>query len=255
MRSKEKLLFFGAYLLSVALIIIMLSSFWGGRPVVKEARSVKEGPSANETRTALDDLLHTRMENLLQGFRTAAGNSNKAAGITAMEREQRNFMTLIDSLEKTETVSDAPKKENLEKLLQRFRVGAESNFQLVRASMARPAETQPQTNNVASAELDQLRNQLAEKEATIADLEQQNQAALRERDRTAALLQKAQAAKPSQPRQDASAQEWKRKYDQLKAASDKETAQLNALKNSYKDVVEDNRRLIGQLQTLRAGKN
>jgi hypothetical protein len=43
--------------------------------------------------------------------------------------------------------------------------------------------------------------------------------------------------------------------DKLKENNDRYSAQTEELKKSYKDVVEDNRRLLAQLQAARAGRN
>lgn len=49
--------------------------------------------------------------------------------------------------------------------------------------------------------------------------------------------------------------EWKQKYAALKAGYDKAVASEKALRSAFKTVAEDNKRLLNQLQSLRAEKN
>lgn len=106
------------------------------------------------------------------------------------------------------------------------------------AALQNAAQLKPSSSNSAastSATADQ-------KDKLIASL--QNQLAQKE----AALLQAQSGATSGS--NDA---EWKQKYTALKASFDKLSANEKELKNAYKTVADDNRRLLTQLESLRKG--
>ena len=82
---------------------------------------------------------------------------------------------------------------------------------------------------------------LVDKEQRIADLENQL------KQKNAALQNGGQVTS-----NDAS-NEWKQKYASLKSSYDKLAASEKALRSAYKTVADDNKRLLGQLQSAKKG--
>jgi len=127
-----------------------------------------------------------------------------------------------------------PEIENLRKAL------AEKNQKIAALENAvQKGEGDKATNvNLSSASAD-------EKDKMIASLQNQ----LREKE---AALKSANNA-PAVTASSSDGSEWKQKYAALKASYDKVSANEKTLKNAYKTVADDNRRLLSQLQTMKKG--
>jgi chromosome segregation ATPase len=162
-------------------------------------------------------------------------------------------------------LNDAAEKKQMNALLDAFSRIAAKHVHLVKTHAVGNQGDPGAAAKQASAELEELKEILVQKEQKIQELQSggDKAAALQEKDNIIATLQnRLQQASASQPRTDAGAAEWKDKYEKmrianerLKETNDKYASQANELKSAYKEVVDDNRRLINQLQSARGGKN
>lgn len=265
-RSVAKLKFIAAYLLSVVLLFVLLSSFLKIGSVQTATGNSSPAATKNDNRLVVDELLHQRMDRLSNACASFADRSGSKEAADALQREERSFDICVDSLRKSTASLAGAEKQQLQNLLDGFSRDADRQVQLVKTHAAVNKDSPGAAAAKPSAELEELKAILVQKEQKIQDLRAQNTAALQEKEKTIAALQ-SKASNPSQvvvtkTVPDASAAEWKDKYEKLKAtndklkeASDKYTMQANQLKAAYKEVVDDNRRLINQLQSLRNGRN
>ena len=231
-RTGAKVRFFAIYTLSILLLFFLVSSFF--LPIKKEGAMAK---NTTDKRASTIELLHRRMTPLRNAsltFFTAVSQEAK----DEVDRQAAVFQTLIDSVRNDAAKApDKSEEKELEEVLHLFTDAAGKEQKLVQSYQGKSddgniAATVPATND----ELEELKAILVQKEERIAALEQQKQ--------------------PSQSAVTGSGNpEWKEKYTKLKLAADKSSAQLEAMRSSYKEVVEDNRRLITQLQAARAAKN
>ena len=263
-RKAAKTRFFVLYTVSVLLVLVLFASFTQG----SGNDNYKASSDASATRIAIDDLLHQRLERL-ETVRTQYGKDSSSAATNAIQAEKASFFAAVDSVRKAASLSGADEKQEIESLLTTFSRSAESGVVVVKGNAA---------GGPTKEEMDELKDILAQKEQKIADLEkgsqgnQAGQALLQEKDKTIASLQSKVNALETQlaqqpktatvARNDAGAAEWQNRYnkmketaDQLRSTTKTYETQANALKNSYKEVLEDNKRLASQIQALKAGKN
>lgn len=270
-RKAIKIRFFVLYTLSVVLVLVLFASFTRGNDANNGKALISS--SAAATRVAIDNLLHERLEKL-EAVRTQYSKDTSAAATDAIETEKASFLAAIDSVRKATSLADANEKGDIEALLTSFSRSAESGIVVLKDNSSDNAGK----GGATKEEMDELKEILAQKEQKIADLEkatqgtQGSQALLKEKDKTIASLQNKitslQTQLTQQPKSvqsvsgnDAGAAEWRDKYNKIKAANDqlqstnqRYETQANALKNSYKEVLEDNKRLASQVQALKAGK-
>lgn len=270
-RRMAKIRFFVLYTISILLVLVLVASFTQDR-TGNANKGLLTASSASGTRTAVDELLHQQMEKL-EDIRARYAKDTSRTATDAIQTEKASFFAIVDSVRKAAaSLSDAEKQE-VEALLTTFSRSAESGIVVIKGidSNGKAGPTQ--------AEMDELKDILAQKEQKILDLQkaapggQGLQALVQEKDKTIASLQNkittlettlAQQPKTVQsaPRNDAGAAEWQAKYNKMKEANDqlrsinqKYESQANALKTSYKEVIDDNKRLASQIQALKAGKN
>lgn len=253
-RKKAKARFFTAYAVSVLLILVLASSFLKPTArIVEKLEPLVDGKEDHHS--AIYQTLHQRMERLDKISVTAAGNRSKA-NLDLLYSEESAFYACIDSIRKTFVSNAAPQKEKeLIALLEAFSQAAQKQ-----TNLARGINTTDEAGESSTA----LNQQLWEKEQRIAELESQNRLLAQEAAAAKASLQNRPTVSlpaDQQPVANNGAQ-WQQRYQTLKVAHDrlkesdiKYATQVNDLKKSYKDVVDDNRRLLAQLQAARAGRN
>lgn len=263
-RKAAKLKFFAAYFLSVALLFVVLSSFLRIGAVSEGRQGANAVQAKADTRLAIDQLLHRQMERLISASSLYMLKSASQESSAALKKESSNFLQLVDSIHKETSSMDESEKQQVQTILDAFSRQAEKQVELVKTTTTLNRNTPAAGSGNSSAELNELKGILVQKEQKILELETKSQTALQEKDRTIADLQNklnTQPAAVAQPKQDDGG-EWRDKYEKLKSAHDKlketndrNVSEANSLKTAYKEVVDDNRRLITQLQSARAGKN
>lgn len=275
-RKATKIRFFALYTISILLVLVLFASFTQGR-ISDVGKTILPASSAITARTAVDELLHQQMEKLEDARARYAGKDTSRAATDAIQAEKASFFAVVDSIRKaTASLSDAEEKQQIEALLTTFSRSAESGV-VVLKNAAAAHDIATGKAGPTQEEMDELKEILAQKEQKIMDLERATRGAqgaqnvIQEKDKTIATLQNkitsletalAQQPKQLQPRNDAGAAEWQAKYNKMKEANDqlrsinqKYESQANALKTSYKEVIDDNKRLASQIQALKAGKN
>ena len=254
-RGLAKVRFFAIYSFSVLLILLLVSSF---RKTGDSASGGAEADAELKQRlSAIDALLHQRLE-LLETATLAWAESAGNEKAKAIDDAKTVFQTAVDSVRKANAdLSNLEEKAAILRLLNTFTQAAERESRMAGALAIKSSTTvRSDAGSQGNGMLEQLKKTLAQKEQEIAALQQEKQQAVDEKNNAVAALQNRPAAQPATTqKQDAGSAEWKEKYSRLKTSSDKTSAQLETLKESYREVVEDNRRLITQLQNARAGKN
>ncbi|NTS41466.1 hypothetical protein HRG84_11180 [Flavisolibacter sp. BT320] len=250
-RKKAKARFFVAYAGSVLLLLVLASSFL--KPTAKIVEKFEPFVTKNEDHhSAIYQALHQRMDHL-DKLCVAVAADRTTENLNLLLAEENAFYASIDSVRKTIASFPSPQKEKeLNALLEAFTRAAENQTSLARG-------IQPTTGAGATSS-PALNNQLLAKEQRILELENQNKTLQQEVEDAKAALQKTPPVVQQAPPSNGAV--WKERYESVKKAHDglKETSskyekQVVELKKSYKDVVDDNRRLLAQLQAARAGRN
>jgi hypothetical protein len=253
-RKKAKARFFTAYAVSVLLILVLASSFL--KPTARIVEKFEPFVNGKEDHhSAIYKTLHQRMESLDKICVNVAGNRTKE-NLDLLYAEESSFYASIDSIRKTFVSFSSPQKEKeLIALLEAFTQAAQKQTSLARG-------LSPEENGGAPATA--MNQQLLEKEQRIAELENQNRILSQEIEAAKAAAQNnpTTTVPASQPPVANDGGEWKQRYETMRTAharlqesNSKYATQINDLKKSYKDVVDDNRRLLAQLQAARAGRN
>lgn len=249
-RGLLKVRFFAIYTLSVLLIVLLLSSFL----LPKNSASEHNASSLMiNNRAAIIEQLHRRIAPLQLAAIAISEDGATADAWQNLEKEKAIFLSVVDSIhKKTAVISNEKDKAGIENLLQSFALDADRLHRLAKGYSSAIA-----SGTTGGAELEQLKAMLVQKDARIGELEQQKQLAENEKNTAIAALQNAPAPSPNTvtSRKEQDATEWKNKYNKLKAASEASAAQLENMKTSYREAIEDNRRLLAQLQSVRAAKN
>lgn len=252
-RKAAKLKFFATYTLSVVLIFVLLSSFLKAGPA-DTPNTMVAGQTSAGTLVAADQLLHRQMEKIMNAGSIYVLNNASTEAAAALKQETTNLKLLADSLRTANADADAKEKQDLEALLDVFSREAEKEASLVKTFATVNRGSKSSGAAASTSEMNELKAILVQKEQKIQELETRGATALLEKDKTIADLEKKVKAQPAPGSTDDAAQ-WKDKYEKLKAANEKTVSESNSLKTAYKEVVDDNRRLINQLQAARAGKN
>lgn len=253
-RKKAKARFFAAYAVSVLLLLVLFSSFLKPTArIVEKLEPFVDGKADHHS--AIYQTLHQRMDKLDQVCVNVAGNRSKQ-NLDLLFAEESAFYASIDSIRKTLVTFSTPQKEKeLIALLEAFTQAAGKQTSLARGV------TPSGEAGISPAGMNQ---QLLEKEQRIAELESQNRLLQQEVAAAKESLENSPAVSVPASQQPTvnNGTEWKQRYETMKVAHDrlKETnnkyaTQVNDLKKSYKDVVDDNRRLLAQLQSARAARN
>lgn len=248
-RAKAKLLFFALYAASIGIILFLFVTFFYTGASASTGADVAAG---NSLRTTADALLHQKLESLQQAYTS----EKQTVDTELLERKRAEFINTIDSIRKsTAALGDAGQQTEIEGLLQAFARHEAAQYQV--AKNQKPVITDS-TSAVAALqeELNELKTILVQKEEQLLATEKQSRTALAEKEQQITSLRKNGSFQPLQiGKNDADAAAWKAKYNTLKASHDKTAGQITDLRASYKEVVDDNRRLIAQLQQIRAAKN
>lgn len=234
-QKTAKIKFFAVYIVSVALIIIILAAFRKTEQLPPAAAAENEVGTTDNQLAQADALLHSRMSELDKLRLSAIQNPVKGGGDeSAIQSAETNFILLLDSLEKQKTGLADEQQEALSSLLANFKnelqvknLLHDSYGQVLKRQSAQPVSTD-------NGEAERLRSSLEEKEKTINLLQQQ--------------LARKPATVPQPTEED---RETKKKLASLKTAFDRLQEQNKNMERSYKVVVEDNRRLLTQLQSAR----
>lgn len=261
-QKKSKIRFFAVYMASVALLLIIISSLWKNDASGPATNNIiASSPPESDNLLQADALLHTKLQALDSRYSVAI-----AAGKTGMQAERNNlqaaetdFKTTLDSLEKeAPAAKDEQQRNGLTLIVAGFRQSLQTRSSLINSYTALLNDTSRSVVNVQSpsattdGDMRELKSILVEKEEKLATLEKQRVAGLQEKDKIIASLQsrvnnKTNIPAPVQTITTAGDSEWKQKYIKLKASFDN-TANQN---KSYKALVDDNRRLLSQLQAAR----
>lgn len=288
--KKAKLRFFALYLFGLLLVFVVVSSFWQKKGV--ENQQTGAASERESYFVQVDTMLHSKLEQLDEMYSAYVKDlrSGGDGATTTFLSAKNNFALSLDSIDQQASfLSDGVKKEAMNTVAAKFRKTFEARYnliselaglpkQLIDSNISASAETA-----AMSQEMEELKKILVDKEQKIVELEskvQTNATAnktnpgtesqrlneILEKDKIIAslqtqikqkdaALQKAATVTTSKPvvTNNAADGEWKQKYSSLKAAYDKASANEKSLKNAYKTVADDNRRLLGQLQSMRKG--
>ncbi|RYZ60927.1 MAG: hypothetical protein EOO14_06380 [Chitinophagaceae bacterium] len=249
-QKKAKARFFVAYACSVLLLLVLASSFL--KPTAKIVEKFEPFVTTKEDHhSAIYQVLHQRMD-YLDKFCVAVAADRTTENLKQLLAEENAFYASIDSVRKTIASFPSPQKEKeLNALLEAFTRAAENQ-----TSLARGIQPTGSGATVSPA----MNSQLLAKEQRIQELEDLNKTLQQEAEDAKAALQKAPPV--AQQAAASNGAVWKERYETVKKAHDglkekssKYEKQVVELKKSYKDVVDDNRRLLAQLQAARAGRN
>lgn len=250
-RKKAKARFFVAYAVSVLLLLVLASSFL--KPTARIVEKFEPFVTGKEDHhSTIYQALHQRMDHL-DKICVAVAADRTTENLNLLLVEENAFYASIDSVRKKIISFPNPQKEKeLTALLEAFTRAAENQ-----TSLARGIEPSVNAGKSTSAAMS---NQLLAKEQRIAELENQNKTLLQEVEKAKAALQNTPAVAQQTPVNNGTV--WKDRYEAVKLAHDglkdknsQYEKQVVELKKSYKDVVDDNRRLLTQLQAARAGRN
>ncbi len=269
--KRAKIKFFAVYAASVLLIVIILASLWKGRSSMNEASATPTSVSDGDKFVAADALLHTGMEQLDNRYTTLlTGNRQMLEeNLKSIQEAEVSFKTTLDSMEKgTGSLRDEQQKREMDRVVVSFKKAFQSKAAIMKSYVELLKDpSHPSTlvlqNNPNDPALQELKGILVEKEQKISALELQRQNELSEKDKTIAALQSqlkqfqdGKAVVSAVPQNSSGDQtEWKQKYAKIKAGYDNLVSQNNALNNANKTITDDNRRLLTQLQSIRATKN
>lgn len=262
-QKRAKLKFFAAYIASVLLILVIIASFLQRNPPLSESATAVADPDAKRLMET-DALLHNRMAQVDKAYADSfSGNNLSGDALKSLQAAGISFSSTLDSLSKEAALlKDENRKGEMNHLLENFKRSFETRNALMNGYTALLNDTirnnsggtlltnMPATNDAA---LQELKNVLVQKEEKIAALEKQRLTELAEKDKTIASLQNqvSQRANMSVQTNTGGDSEWKQKYAKLKASYDNLAGQNNSLNKSYKAIVDDNRRLLSQLQSAR----
>lgn len=233
--SPTKVKFFALYLLSVLLAVVVFASLWQRKPetVIVEAAAPATNTEAGKLiqRTFL---LQSRLNELDRLYLGSAGNAAQAQKNTpVIQRAESSFSFLLDSVENEVALTqDEEQKGEWLRLVADFKSSFQNRAALLKTySQA----TTPQNIPVASVnnkEVEELKGTIVEKDRTIASLQQDL------RNKPVTVVQNS-----------GDGGEARKKLANLQAAYDKLQEQSATLNRAYGVVVQDNRRLLTQLQS------
>lgn len=233
--ANVKVKFFLGYLLSVVLgVVVVLSLLKGGsegNQVIANTTAIHNDDDSflEETNAVLQTKLETLSKTYLSNT-TAPTGGQKPAAVEAAESDMKK--TLEDVRARVENLEGSETQVKAQHRLTFFENSFDHQNRLYVQFLQSELKTQNANSTVNAAELEQLKNSLAQKEKEVLAL----QASLREKPSVIAR----------QPTDDA--KQWKEKAAGLKAANDKLSKQVNNMTASYQIIVEDNKRLLSRLQ-------
>lgn len=277
--KKAKLRFAALYVFSLLLIFVVVAAFWQKGLGPRQPAS-QQASGNGEYFMQFDTLLHAKLDHLDEMYSLYLKNLESGNTETTDFLSARNeFSKTLDSIaNQASFLTGGSKKTVMDMLVGRFRSSLEIRNRLINELTYLPKNTaltkvkgMTMDDSYAKTELERLTKVLVEKEQAISFLEQKLQQQtgtggtvdntqmlkeLAEKNNLVASLQAQLKQKDaalqrasSQNNSNASGDEWKQKYSSLKASYDKLAEGEKSLKNAYKTVVDDNKRLIGQLQS------
>lgn len=262
-QKKIKLRFLALYGISLVLIFILVSAFWQ-----KKSSATADVLQAAETETyfiQFDTLLHSRLDELDNMYtlflKASADNTAEANGFLSIKN---SMTTTLDSIaQQAAILASGSKKAAMEMVVNRYKNSLEIRDRLTTQLGSMPRnKSLPQLpensidSSASNTDTERLKNMVAGRDQEITRLEQKAQADLKEKnDLIASLQNQLRQRSPGVISNNPSASdgEWRQKYSSLKASYDKVAESEKALKSAYKIVAEDNRRLLGQLQSMKKG--
>ncbi|HUC80765.1 MAG TPA: hypothetical protein VMR70_07605 [Flavisolibacter sp.] len=270
-KANAKRQFILLYLVSLALIFIVVSAFWK----VSSTETADAVVTTNDDASSfmqIDTLLHAKIDALDAGIARYSTSKN-ANELTTVQRAMYSLQTTIDSVDKQAAILlDGSRKQHMQLAVANFRklvaekrqlLAGGGSVKLSNVAIAGAADSGRQINRARSEEVNQLKLQLGQKEERIRALEQLTSANGQDKDKLIVTLQNQLKQKEAalQQRMNTSVQvprssdtEWQSKYTALKSSYDKASANEKALKVALKTAAEDNRRLLSQLQLMRSEK-
>lgn len=244
-QKKAKLRFIALYACSLVLMIGVVAAFWKKGAAAQPAGELPV--SDDEYFVQYDTLLHARMDQLDERYAIYLKNlqnGNKEATGFLYARDM--LATTLDSIEKQASfLTSGPKKEAIAQVVARYKNSLMIRSRLINELTHIPQKsTLPSTEpdvtstNTSDPDVENLKTMLAAKDQRIADLENQV---------------KQNASQNGRQNTGGGSDEWKQKYNSLKSSYDKLAASEKSLRNAYKTVADDNKRLLGQLQSAKKG--
>lgn len=246
-QRKAKIRFALIYTLSLVLVFVAVSAFWKKLGAGKASETPVVASQAEAFFMQADTALHTRLErydaaarNYLQA-RQNGGEANAASLYAARSA----FGNALDSMERQAAyLTDGPKKEMMVLAATGFRKELQTRESLLNSVVALPKLSTPASVAVPAtdnAEVEALKKQLQEKDATIATLQAQTAARpadnaeaealkkqLREKEAVIATLQTQAAAKPASGNGDAQLRTAVAEKDRLIASLQTQLKQKDA---------------------------
>lgn len=254
-QKKAKISFFAVYIASIVLILVIAVSLFKGTPTALTSTPVIYSAGAV---TKADDLLHAKAEVLDSMYaRSLAGNGTGVIDTIGLSLAKREFQATTDSIAKAaETLQDATEKAEIAALVARFKKAVQVrgdmiNMYAVLLHDSAHTITSVQNTTTNNQELEQLKTILLQKEQRITVLEGQQTVSADDKDKQIAALQKQLRERPVTSMQTSDDGEWKQKYASLMTVYNKVVGQNTTLNKSYQTLVDDNRRLLAQLQSAR----
>ena len=263
-QKKTKLRFLAVYAVSLILIFIVVVAFWQKKSAITDD-SITQQAEGETYFLQFDTLLYSKLDQVDNMFTLFLKAPEKSTVETNHFFSVKNAMTTtLDSIaEQASILNTGPKKAAMEMIVNRYRSSLEIRDRLISQLSFIPKDkvlSQPQVSYTdtsrSNTDIQSLRNTVAEKEQRITTLEQKAQADLKEKDDliNSLQIQLKQKLPGDIPNNSPMADNaWKQKYASLKASYDKVAESEKALRNAYKTVAEDNRRLLSELQSMKKG--
>lgn len=276
-KQKARNRFAVIYAVSLLLVFILMSAFWRRFGPPAGPATASDAGESESFFVPLDTALHQRLEvldALYSGYIRARKNGVDRGGAALLQAKNAMMKTLDSLDQQAGYLKEGPKKTVLNLVSSKFRKAVDDRESLMIDLMLLPKQSAPARSVAATAqpdnasEVEELKRQLDEKNARILTLE--NAAAAggpeptppAEKDKQIASLQQQLRQKEAalqsarlaaQNKPAAGGGEWQQKYNALKSSYDKVSANEKSLKEAYKNLADDNRRLLVQLQSVRKG--
>lgn len=256
--KKARMRFVVLYLVSLVLVFVVLTAFFkkdGDPPIVYQPQNESE-----KSYLLLDTMLQSKMQQLDLAYAAYLKTDRQVESKEATDvfNEKKSLQQSLDSIEsQAGALKDGPLKNAMSTVAAKFKRSFQLRdsvfFSLVPLHQTKTyTTTEPlTTTGTPNTEFEELKAMLVQKEQRIQELERSNPADVQEKDKMIASLQNQLKQKEATQNTGSGDSEWKQKYLSMKQAYDKSSANESSLKSAYKTVVDDNKRLLTQLQSLR----
>lgn len=258
--KKARMQFVVLYLISLVLLFVVLTAFLKKEGTDNSSVVYQPQTESEKSFLLLDTMLQSKMQQLDLAYAAYLKTDRRVDNKEAAEvfNQKKSLQQTLDSIESQATaLKDGPLKNAMALVATKFKTSFQLRdsvfFSLLLLQQTTTyTTTQPvTTNETPNTELDELKAILVQKEQRIQELEKTNPADVQEKDKLIASLQNQLKQKEAIQNTGSGDSEWKQKYLSMKQAYDKSAASESSLKNAYKTVVDDNKRLLTQLQSLR----